>query len=98
MMREYDLGEHLGKAKYLHCGSCWRVLGKIPSGSKMEFDTYDCAWECKVCGRLNLDNDGLTEKTDRDGCSHLFYHRGEEEGARVSAISDGFDFDKIEEL
>ncbi|MFC1682197.1 hypothetical protein ACFL0X_01100 [Nanoarchaeota archaeon] len=68
--------------KYLHCGNCWSVLGKIPSSDpEWIFDTFDCGWGCN-CGRYNLSSDGLYSQRNSKGNKHFVYIREYKDEAR----------------
>jgi hypothetical protein len=80
--------------KYLHCGKCWYVLGRIPSGDPTIFDTFDCSWTCLKCNRLNLSSDGLTEIRDSAKDIHFFYSRTDEENDRIDEMRQLFEFNR----
>jgi len=86
--------EPFGGEKYLHCGNCWSILGHISSSKPGTlFDTFDCSWECKKCGRLNLSSDSLVDKRDSQGNIHSIYLRNDEEEQWMEDIPDNFNFD-----
>jgi hypothetical protein len=90
--KNYHLGPE-AVTKYLHCGSCWRVIGKISaSEADLFFDTFDCSWPCE-CGRLNLSSDGVGIRRDARLGIHYFYMRDGFEEKRVQSLKERFDFD-----